>query len=254
MKSSLGGSWYLSPRRHVVELIGFSVLFTTTFLWTYGLALQPGGRIDAALQEGLLSARHHSTDKLWAGLLAGSLCVVSIHKYLRGGGLFLLQPCHVSATALIWVLLADPKAALPHVAFNILISAQWGGWMAVLFPDLRDYKLPCEIENFWLEHGLVCGLPLLLIATGRFIVFPLDVMFTTAAFLFNGAFHSVVLHAVALLSGFNINYQINPPPVRVVERLGKNYKAIMYLFTWLVTLATRYIAVEALLQLTKGLR
>lgn len=249
LKSSLHGSFYLSPRRHVVEHFLFSLLFSLGFWSTYWHAMHPEGELVAFLANQLPHVHAHGTDPVFLALLVFSLGLVVIHKYLRGGGgiFFLLQPCHISAVTLISILLAPPRAEWAHVAFNILLCAMWGSWMAILFPDLRDYKLPLEIENFWLEHALIVALPIWFIWTGRFLVFPHSIAFTSSAFLFNGAFHALVLHTVSLLSGYNLNYQLQPPPVRIVEKMGKSYKWIMYSFTYLVTLGVRYGIVEGVL-------
>jgi hypothetical protein len=233
-----------------VEHFSFSIIFSLGFLSAYEAAFRTGGHIDTQLRQWLPHCDGHWTDNIWLGMLVFSMGLTVLHKYSRGGGLFLLQPCHVTATMLIVLLAANPKEAWTHTAFNILLGAMWGSWMAVLFPDLRDYKLFCEIENFFLEHALIVGLPLLFIAQGRFLVFPMDIWFSIAAFLFNGAFHSLVLHTVALISGLNLNYQLQPPPVKVVEGLGKSYKWIVYPFTFLLTVAMRYIFVEAILALS----
>lgn len=250
IKSSLGGSFYLSPKRHVVENIFFSSFFTFGFMTLYEAALRTGGPIDLQMRQHLPTFERHWTDNYWLAALFFSLGLTVLYKYIRGGGLFLLQPCHVSATMLICVLWGDPTQAWPHIVFNLALSIMWGSWMAVLFPDLRDYKLFFEVENFWLEHALIVGLPLVWIAQRRFLVFPGDFVFNTAAFTLNAAFHSVVLHTVALLSGANLNYQLQPPPVKVVENLGKNYKWVMYLFTYLLTLVTRYVFVELVVTVT----
>jgi len=115
-------------------------------------SLQAGTHLEKVLHEKLPHAHVEPLmDKILLGLLIASLGLTVMHKTVRRSAIFLLQPCHVSALALIVLLRMDPTQERTHIAFNIYLHCMWGAALALFFPDLRDYNAFLEVENFWIE-------------------------------------------------------------------------------------------------------
>jgi hypothetical protein len=79
-------------------------------------------------------------------------------------------------------------------------------------PDMRDYTLWMEREVFWLEHALLVFVPAWCIASGHFLVVPKSVALACASWSLNALYHVLVLSVVAVISGKNLNYMLQPPP------------------------------------------
>jgi hypothetical protein len=62
-----------------------------------------------------------------------------------------------------------------------------------------------------LEHYLLLLVPIYLIYTGRFVVFPLSFSYAVFSYALFCLFHSFVLSGLGLLTGHNLNYMLVPP-------------------------------------------
>lgn len=58
--------------------------------------------------------------------LATSLLITVSHKWARGGMIYLLQPCHMSAMMLIAILAGPKTKKWPHILLNIYFHIMWG--------------------------------------------------------------------------------------------------------------------------------
>lgn len=163
----------------------------------------------------------------------GSLGITLAHKLIRGHGLFMLQPCHMSALLLISVMSA-PEKMISKVLFNVYLHTQFGGYAALAFPDTRDHRLFLETFNFfagkairvvwfiayiyilislpYIEHILILAAPIYMIYSRRYPVLPPSPSMALLSFFIYGFFHTPLLHACALKSGLNLNYLFAPPP------------------------------------------
>ncbi|KAI9183080.1 hypothetical protein H9P43_003997 [Blastocladiella emersonii ATCC 22665] len=249
-ESSIYGSWYLSPVQHGIEFVLFNAFFVVFFVVFLKRALLPGTPVDAALRLAKkgASAKRSKLDMTIVAILVASLSLVTYHKSNSGSLNFMLQPCHVSMLTLIVMLLWDQRSSVPHVMYNIYLHTMWGTLLAILSPDLRDAKQPLEAENFWFEHWALLITPLLLAWSNRLAVFPRSFDLAMAAFLAKALYHSLVLAPVALRSGNNLNYMLEPP-LGPLELFKEFYRLVMYLFCCLLTYFTRYVLVEIVFML-----
>lgn len=162
--------------------------------------------------------------------LASSLTLTLIHKIIRNRVWFMLQPCHMSGFLLVLSLLyPNKRSPLPHILFNIYLHLQWGALAALAFPDLREHYLIGETFNFFagkkaykrynssicnmtVEHALLLIVPIYMIYSRRYVVLPKSKEILCLSFFTYCFFHTPVLHALSLTSGFNLNYMWTPPP------------------------------------------
>ncbi|KAF9114976.1 hypothetical protein BGX27_009304 [Mortierella sp. AM989] len=168
------------------------------------------------------------------------------HKFLRGGLIYLLQPCHMSAMLLIIILLGPKEKKWPHVLLNIYFHIMWGTMLALLSPDLRDYDLFFEVENFYIEHYLLLLAPVYMIWSNRYVIWPVSIDVTFMSFSLFALYHSFILSSMALLIGENLNYLLVPPP-GPLQAFGKWYRPVMYMFCVGLTMS-RYFLVELVIQ------
>lgn len=111
--------------------------------------------------------------------------------------------------------------------------------LAFLFPDLRDYQQPFEVEFFWIEHILILAVPIYVILRHPEFLLPLCGKVAMASYSLFAFYHTSILSAAALWYGKNLNYLICPPPGPLYP-FGTYYRIVMYLFCIIVTFATRF--------------
>ncbi|KAF9426452.1 hypothetical protein BGZ94_006497 [Podila epigama] len=245
--SSLNGSWYLSPRRHTVEFLIFNVLFLCTVRYFYRRALYPGSPISKLFDKYVAPAKKSKIEIFVMVTLTLSLLVTVYHKWTRGGMIFLMQPCHMSAMMLISILAGPKNKKWPHILLNIYFHIMWGTMLALLSPDLRDYDQVFEVENFYIEHYLLLLTPFYMIWSNRYVIWPVSMDVALMSFSFFALYHSAILSATALIKGQNLNYLLMPPP-GPLQSFGKWYRPVMYAFCVLLTMS-RYFLVEVLIQI-----
>ncbi|KAF8924125.1 TMEM164 family-domain-containing protein [Dissophora ornata] len=246
-ESSLKGSWYLSPRRHIVEFLIYNSVFVYTTLYFYRRALSPGSPISLLFQSYVPPAKKSKIEITVMITLATSLMITVYQKWTRGGMLYLLQPCHMSAMLLIVILSGPKNKKWPHILLNIYFHIMWGTMLALLAPDLRDYNLFFEIENFFIEHYLLLLVPVYMIWSNRYVIWPVSMDVALMSFSLFALYHSMILSTMALLKGQNLNYLLMPPP-GPLQSFGRWYRPVMYAFCVLLTM-TRYILIEVVIQI-----
>ncbi|KAG0379449.1 hypothetical protein BGX24_000335 [Mortierella sp. AD032] len=245
--SSLNGSWYLSPRRHTVEFVIYNALFLYTVRYFYKRALYPGSPISKLFTAYVPPAKKSKIEISVMVILTSSLLITVYQKWARGGLLYLMQPCHMSAMLLISILAGPKDKKWPHILLNIYFHIMWGTMLALLSPDLRDYDLFFEVENFFIEHYLLLLAPIYMIWSNRYVIWPFSMDVALMSFSIFALYHSFILSTMALIKGQNLNYLLMPPP-GPLQAFGKWYRPVMYLFCVLLTM-TRYVLVEVVIQL-----
>ncbi|KXS18608.1 hypothetical protein M427DRAFT_53568 [Gonapodya prolifera JEL478] len=242
-KDSLSGSWFLHPSRHITEFFAFNAIFIPAALYYNTKAWNRPSFLRDVDSKVATAKRQPIVDGIVFGLSAGSLTLILLHKYYRNSMIYMLQPCHMSCIAMMYFIWANPKKRSTHTYFNIYITIMWGGWLAMLTPDMRGLHLFLEPEVFWAEHILVSVVPLVLAITKRFIIYPLSFDFVMASFLVFALYHSIFLSGLALLTSYNLNYVMHPP-LGPLEYFGQNFRPAMYAFCCVLTFAFRGIFVE----------
>ncbi|KAI9305358.1 TMEM164 family-domain-containing protein [Cunninghamella echinulata] len=247
---SINGSWYISKKRHALELIFLSSTFAISTYYFYNKALGPNTWNRYLLNNFIPPNKSTLMEKAVLTSLIGSLGLTLTHKILRKNVLFMLQPCHMSAALLIFTMTYPNKQSpLPHILFNIYLYTQWGGIAALLFPDLRDHKYLGETFNFFAEHLLILLAPIYMIYSKRYLVLPASVDMGLFSFFLYSFFHSPLLHICALRSGLNLNYLFTPPPIKFLLKLGSGYRLALYGTALLAMFTTRYGLVNSIIKL-----
>lgn len=229
------GSWYLSPKQHVIEFFIWNILFSLmTFVYWKRIKV-PKSNIP--------------TQKKALGLPC-LICLgfVIWHKYEHNDLVFLLQPCHINMLLLL-VMIYSKRAGM--FVLNFLLHIIWGPLLAVLFPDLRGRELFFELETFWIEHALLLITPFVLILKARIKLYPIDFNFCMFSFSLMALYHSLVLNLCALRTGKNLNYMLTPPPGPLLL-LGKYYRVGTFALCLLLPFVTR-ITVESIVRMKKKL-
>ncbi|KAI7889304.1 TMEM164 family-domain-containing protein [Mucor mucedo] len=254
-EDGIGGSWYVSPTSHGVEFLTVAPFYLIMAAY-FGYKAILKNRINYnLLVENKARPLRSWFENICLVTMVASYVVTVIHKAHTGTEFFLLQPCHVSAVILI-VIMAWPNGMsqfTPQLLFNIYLHTLWGSILALVFPDLRDHDMLGEVFNFFLEHGLILLLPFYMLTTKRYVVLPLNVDMALFSFFLYASYHSPLLHAVSLWSGYNINYTLVPPTLGFLIEAGNWYRLIMYSAAFLLMFVTRYVLVEPFIKVFVGI-
>ncbi|KAK3814553.1 MAG: TMEM164 family-domain-containing protein [Linnemannia elongata] len=244
------GTWYLSPRQHTIEFVCYNVLFFVLLRVGLQLFRKKGSafyspRLDQlteSINSNVLAG--HVMDKAVLVLLCGSYALTVYHKVFGDSYMYLLQPCHVNLLLLIFTMVGPKESKVTRMAFNSYLHYIWATIFALSFPDTTENGLYLVIENFWFEHYLLLLVPIYLIYTGRFVVFPLSFSYAVFSYALFCLFHSFVLSGLGLLTGHNLNYMLVPPNSPLMHMLGKYYRLVIYSGIFISCLVSRYILVE----------
>ncbi|KAF9907716.1 hypothetical protein EC991_010663 [Linnemannia zychae] len=244
------GTWYLSPRQHTIEFVCYNILFFILFRVGYQLFRKKGSafyspRLDQlteSINSNVLAG--HVMDKAVLALLCGSYALTVYHKFFGDSYMYLLQPCHVNLLLLIFTMVGPKESKVTVMAFNSYLHYIWATIFALSFPDNTDNGLFMVIENFWFEHYLLLLVPIYLIYSGRFVVFPLSFSYAVFSYAVFSLFHSFLLSGLGLLTGHNLNYMLVPPNSPVMHGVGKYYRLTIYCGIFVMCLVSRYILVE----------
>eukprot|EP00658_Telonema_sp_P-2_P075354 TRINITY_DN6487_c0_g2_i2.p1 TRINITY_DN6487_c0_g2~~TRINITY_DN6487_c0_g2_i2.p1 ORF type:complete len:282 (+),score=34.01 TRINITY_DN6487_c0_g2_i2:33-878(+) len=132
-----------------------------------------------------------------------SLAAMIVYKYHSNTLIYVLMPCHFVGFAQAYLCFYQ---SLP--TFRIFIHyGTYGALVGLLLPELSTLKLPWEIPFFFLEHGLLLVVPIILCWCGAYSVEPLSEMcYCQCAWALNVfvgcAFHQAL--SVLLQGNFNL--------------------------------------------------
>ncbi|KAG0260238.1 hypothetical protein DFQ27_003637 [Actinomortierella ambigua] len=249
------GTWFLSPRQHTIEFVCYNVLFFVLFTVGQRLLKRKGSafyspkidQLSDQLSESIDAnvLRGHWMDKAVLALLCGSYVLTVYHKVFGDNFMYLLQPCHVNLLLLISAFVFNSKQSkFTNLAFNTYLHYLWATIIALWFPDSTDNGLFLVIENFWFEHYLLLLVPVYMIYSGRFVIFPLSLSYAVVSYALFCLFHSFVLSGCGLLTGHNLNYMLVPPNSPIMHSLGKFYRLAVYAAMFVCCVISRYIIVE----------
>ncbi|KAF9429246.1 hypothetical protein BGZ76_001599 [Entomortierella beljakovae] len=237
------GTWYLSPRQHTVEFVCYNVLFFALLRIGLYVFSKKGSVLYSPRLNQLSESINfyvlagHVMDKAVLILLCGSYALTVYHKIFGDNFMYLLQPCHVNLLLLIFTMVGPKESKITTMAFNSYLHYIWATIIALSFPDLTDNGLFFVIENFWI-------VPIYMIYTRRFVVYPLSFSYAIFSFALFSLFHSFVLSGFGLLTGHNLNYMLVPPNNSVMHNLGKYYRLTIYAGMFIMCLISRFIIVE----------
>lgn len=240
------GSWFLSPRQHGAEFVIFNLLIGCFLAYNLRSAYRQAREEFTKTMAVREFSKHPMVRVMdWVIIMAlvATLLITIYYKVQRNTYLFLLQPCHMSVLLLLILMLhpgGENSALRVHFLFNVYLHISWGGMLAIAFPDTRGYSQLLEMEMFWIEHAFLVIVPIYMMLTRRFQVFKPSPNMGFTSFLMFALYHSFVLASLALASGRNLNYVMNPPP-GLLEYFGKYYRIVMYMGCLPLTFMTRYV-------------
>ncbi|XP_049857192.1 transmembrane protein 164 [Schistocerca gregaria] len=132
-------------------------------------------------------------------------------KFATRTMIYLLNPCHVTTAAQIYLLSAPPSKAVTSV-FRIHLNFLNGAVLAFMFPVTETRLLPFEASIYWIQHSMMLIVPYYLLRLGG--VYNIeklsDFNWCYLSYGLNLIYHFGVLQTCSFWSGININHIMCP--------------------------------------------
>jgi len=181
-------------------------------------------------------------DHIIGALLIFTLIITIIQRWNRDVVHWLLQPCHIMTTFLIFVVYDSSNDIRK---FKMYLYTVWMPWFGILFGDLSFYDRFGEVEMFWLQHVLLTGVPFYYLFNKRFHQ---DDDFhhedNWKYFLF-GFSISMMYHIYVLLFAgrlFNTDYDsMSCPPVGLDKFVGKFWREAAMVASFILAFIFSYL-------------
>jgi hypothetical protein len=241
------GSWYISPRQHVLECLICSIMCALFLIRSY-----------------LTLSKYHPPTKTAAirpplALRLITLVVVSLQFYYKAQGYsgkmyFWVMPCNMN-WLLLFVLSFYPGLSwgASHLLLQMCVSFSGLAVIALLVPDTSDLVLPFEVPYFFTSHALLSIYPFYFVATGQISTLPpvtgtkqhnvmeyFLVWWSFACSTF-GLFYFGIVTPLSIYSGINLNYMLSPPPNQNIL-IGPWYRFLSTIFVGVIFFLLRLVA------------
>lgn len=127
-----------------------------------------------------------------------------------------------------------------HVLLQISISYMSLSALALATPDLGDLVQPFEVYWFFLSHVMMFFMPMYYIFSGRISTLSGEGTFVSfvkwwwLSCTFFSLYYVPIVTPVSIISGFNLNYMLSPPPLPVDFVIGEDYRVMSMAFVFSV--------------------
>ena len=216
------GYFYLTPRRYIVESIFLCSVFSF-ILWKLH-------RSKTTLSPQLLKGTAYGA-RPSRFLQMTCFLIIGLNIFFKSTPnsklWFLCMPCNVQWTLLLWY------SFQPTDYLFELICSYWSFCLpALLNPDTDDVDNVGELEFFYLHHGLLLALvPLLVLSrihatrqqSTTSVSLQHHLRWITISACWFGLFYFGPVTLISLLTGWNLNYMLVPPPNQLLA-VGGQYR------------------------------
>ncbi|XP_003703446.1 transmembrane protein 164 isoform X1 [Megachile rotundata] len=192
-------AYYISPKRRIVETVFISIVTIILLIWGYK-------RIN--LPTKISYANHDRVGKRILLMIMSLVLGIEIgFKFTSRTVVYILNPCHITTAAQLYLLIADPSPMVTAV-FRIHLNFLNGPLLAYLFPETESRRIFADKAMYYIQHGLMVVIPYYLLRIGGvYNVEPLsDMSWTVFSYGLNLAYHFWVLQCIALPIQVNLSH------------------------------------------------
>lgn len=145
-------------------------------------------------------------------------------KFATRTVIYILNPCHITTLMQIYLLACNKPTKSSTVLFRLQMNYLNGPLLAFMFPETDSRQLPLEASIYWIQHALMCIIPIYLLRTGG--VYNMEALndFTWNAIGYATLiiYHFGVLQPAATPVQVNLNHMLCPALKDPFE--GPNYR------------------------------
>ena len=190
---------YISPERRIIETLFISIVIIFLLIWGYR---------QMSLPTKVPYVNHDRVGKRILLMIMSLVLGIEIgFKFTSRTIVYLLNPCHITTAAQLYLLIADPSPTVTAV-FRIHLNFLNGPLLAYLFPETESRRIFADKAMYWIQHGLMVVIPYYLLRLGGvYNVEPLsDMSWTVFSYGLNLAYHFWILQSIALPIQVNLSH------------------------------------------------
>uniref|UniRef100_A0A182K242 Transmembrane protein 164 n=1 Tax=Anopheles christyi TaxID=43041 RepID=A0A182K242_9DIPT len=145
-------------------------------------------------------------------------------KFATRTVIYILNPCHITTIMQIYLLACNKSTKSSTVLFRLQMNYLNGPLLAFMFPETDSRQLPLESSIYWIQHALMCIIPIFLLKSGGvYNMEPLnDFTWNVIGYATLIAYHYGILQVVATPVQVNLNHMLCPALKDPFE--GPNYR------------------------------
>ncbi|XP_061514693.1 transmembrane protein 164 isoform X3 [Anopheles gambiae] len=87
-------------------------------------------------------------------------------KFATRTVIYILNPCHITTIMQIYLLACNKSTKSSTVLFRLQMNYLNGPLLAFMFPETDSRQLPLESSIYWIQHALMCIIPIFLLKSG----------------------------------------------------------------------------------------
>jgi len=191
---------------NVIEMVGFGFFGILIYrrLATTRMNLGPLA---------VYSEKSDTLDKVIGVILTIVFTAEVSYKIITQKVMFLLQPCHIITAIMIYCLFSRSRTS--DWLFTMSMGCMFGPVSAMILPETSCLRLPFEVEVYWIQHSIICSLPVYFLSrhSGKIAYFEHDWTWILSSAIFAVIFHFIILSPIAVVTEVNINFLLCPPPL-----------------------------------------
>ncbi|XP_050070104.1 uncharacterized protein LOC126558181 [Anopheles maculipalpis] len=145
-------------------------------------------------------------------------------KFATRTVIYILNPCHITTIMQIYLLACNKPTKSSTVLFRLQMNFLNGPLLAFMFPETDSRQLPLESSIYWIQHALMCIIPVFLLRNGG--VYSMEALndftWNVIGYATLIIYHFGVLQVVATPVQVNLNHMLCPALKDPFE--GPNYR------------------------------
>ncbi|XP_061514675.1 transmembrane protein 164 isoform X1 [Anopheles gambiae] len=145
-------------------------------------------------------------------------------KFATRTVIYILNPCHITTIMQIYLLACNKSTKSSTVLFRLQMNYLNGPLLAFMFPETDSRQLPLESSIYWIQHALMCIIPIFLLKSGGvYNMEPLnDFTWNVIGYATLILYHFGILQVIASPVQVNLNHMLCPALKDPFE--GSNYR------------------------------
>lgn len=147
-------------------------------------------------------------------------------KFATRTVIYILNPCHITTLMQIYLLACNKPKKSTTALFRLQMNYLNGPLLAFMFPETDSRQLPLEAAAYWIQHALMCIIPIFLLRSGG--VYNMEAIndFSWNIIGYAGliAYHYALLQVVSIPTQVNLNHMLCPALKDPFD--GPNYRTM----------------------------
>lgn len=131
-------------------------------------------------------------------------------KFATRTVIYILNPCHITTILQIYLLACNKPKKSTTALFRLQMNCLNGPLLAFMFPETDSRQLPLEASIYWIQHALMCIIPIYLLRYGG--VYNMEAMndftWNVIGYAIIILYHYIVLQIVAIPTQVNLNHML----------------------------------------------